>query len=111
MGEDTNPGCLAGSAEADFGVLEETGWTGGGSTRGDDRGAVPRNPHALSIALEFDLGKPGLVQEACEFADQIVIDAALLLVVFLLAGHDLARAFVVCGRTRRRFASPSIAST
>src|SRR5262249_39480984 len=46
----------------------------GGGPRRRGRLCLPRDPHALTLALELDLAQPGLVEPARELAHAIGID-------------------------------------
>src|SRR6516225_1667411 len=68
---------------------------------------LARYPHALSIALEFDLAEAGFFEQTRQVTDKIVIDHGSLfgrLFRFALAAHG----FGSCAAMR--VASPSIAS-
>src|SRR5262249_49347633 len=61
---------------------------GSGGARRRERLCLPRDPHALTLALELDLAQPGLVEQARELAHEVGIDRGFTLVLALaLAGQ------------------------
>src|SRR5262249_26522290 len=62
----------------------------GGGARRRERLCLPRDPHALTLALELDLAQPGLVEQARELAHEVGIDRGFALVLALaLARHGV----------------------